>query len=798
MRFDELVLRVPGEELRIGFHERLTVLAGVGALDRQALVRAVLGAMTGDGDASTLTGTDHTGRPLEITAEQGRVSARFADDASAAPVPIGWFAPDAASLHDLMVLGADDLGPEASTIDRDDDPPELTEARSSLRAIAAELAEATEGQRRVDAAQAELTALQQRIHVAEGDAARREYARTLADLERVRAEAAAIQSGVQGAENDRQLLAATDEAHRLAARWSELANATASARARLESAGDDAVEPADVGRLVDVPDAVPADLPSLVAELGRAGDHAAALEDRLRVVASASLPDPDHGRVLTLATVDQVELWSAHERAVEAAELVSREQVAMGGIGADGDRALAIGELEAAHAAAEHASEVLQRRFVKVVGGSALTALVGMLLGTGSAVVGLGLCAVAVVAAAVGVGRPWLARSAAERREARALERVGVPTYLAFHLRRVDATLDPSILDRLGFAQAELAAAQRAWVSVAGDVPLGDAAALRPEVTAYADALAAQQGAVQEVAELRRSLDELALPDLAAARERVQLAVEAYGLGPDDLDGLEPRLVLDLVGRQVVLGRAARSQRALEEAEADEEKVAARLDDLLVRLGFGEGALDARVGALDWAVERAAEREAARAAARPREQIEADLHRLNAEVRRLRRPEWTEVSATEADGPDIADLEAEKAALEAELATARRAATASSGIDVERLADRHAALERRVTALEVQLRGERGEGADVEELQRYLFAALTRAHKVGPRAEPIPVLLDDPFARVPAERKYELMDMLRRLSEKTQMLYMTDDAFIGAWARQRADDGSISLLEPVE
>lgn len=798
MRFDELVLRVPGEELRIGFHERLTVLAGVGALDRQALVRAVLGAMTGDGDTSVLTGVDHTGRPVEITADNGHVSARYTDDGTAAPVPIGWFAPDAESLRDLMVLSADDLGPSSATVDRDDDPPELTEARSSLRAIAAELAEASEGQRRVDAVQAEITALQRRIHVAEGDAARREYARALADLERVRAEAAAIQSGVQGAENDRQLLAGTDEAHRLATRWSELANVTVAARARLESTGDGSVEPADVGRLVDVPDAIPADLPGLVAELSRAADHVQALEERLRVVASASLPDPEDGRILTLATVDQAELWAAHERAVEAAELMSREQVAMGGIGADGDRALAIGELEAAHAAAERAAEVIQRRLVKVVGTSALTALAGMLIGTGSAVVGIGTCLVALVIAGVGIGGPWVARSAAQRREARSLERVGVPTYLAFHLRRVDATLDPSILDRLGFAQAELAAAQRAWTSVAGDVPLDDAAALRRDVTAYAEALASQHGAVQEVAELRRSLDELALPDLARARERVQLAVEPYGLAAEDLEGLEPPLVLDLVHRQVRLARAARGQRALEDAEADEEKVAARLDDLLVRLGFGEGPLDARVGALDWAAARAAEREAARAAARPREQIEADLHRLNAEVRRLRRPEWTEVSANEADGPDLADLEAEKARLEAELAAAREAATAASGIDAERLADRHAALERRVTALEVQLRGERGESADVEELQRYLLAALTRANKVGPRSEPIPVLLDDPFSRVPAERKYELMDMLRRLSEKTQMLYMTDDAFIGAWARQRADDGAISLLEPVE
>jgi hypothetical protein len=256
--------------------------------------------------------------------------------------------------------------------------------------------------------------------------------------------------------------------------------------------------------------------------------------------------------------------------------------------------------------------------------------------------------------------------------------------------------------------------------------------------------------------------------------------------------------VLDFVERQVALGRVARRRRALEDAEADEEKVAARLDDVLVRLGFADGALEARVGALDWAVERAREREAARAAARPQADVEADLHRLNAEVRRLRRPEWTEVTAVEAHGPGVEELTATRSQLVAELAAARAAALTASGVDVEKLSDRHAAVERRVAALEVQLRGERGDGADVEELQQYLLAALTRANCVGPSGEPVPVLFDDPFARVPAERKWELMDLLRRLSEKTQVLYLTDDAFIGAWARQQADDNAISLLEPVE
>ncbi len=37
MRFEELVLRIPGDEFKIRFHEHLTVLSGIGMLERGAL-----------------------------------------------------------------------------------------------------------------------------------------------------------------------------------------------------------------------------------------------------------------------------------------------------------------------------------------------------------------------------------------------------------------------------------------------------------------------------------------------------------------------------------------------------------------------------------------------------------------------------------------------------------------------------------------------------------------------------------------------------------------------------------------
>jgi uncharacterized protein YhaN len=198
---------------------------------------------------------------------------------------------------------------------------------------------------------------------------------------------------------------------------------------------------------------------------------------------------------------------------------------------------------------------------------------------------------------------------------------------------------------------------------------------------------------------------------------------------------------------------------------------------------------------LEWAVERAGEREQARVAARPRAAIEESLEHLQNEARRLRRPEWASVQASEASGPDLDELldrrdELKKAA----------AADHDAVVDLERLSDRHSAMERRVASLEAQLDPGCGEASigQLADVQQYLLSHLTKAAHAGPYDESVPVLLDEPFLRVPAERKWELLDMLRRLGEKTQLIYLTDDPFVGAWARRRASAGLITLLEPID
>src|SRR5438309_5997170 len=71
MRLEELILRIPGDEFQVRFHEHLTVLSGIGLLERQALADSVMGALTGGAENAVVTLRDHTGRPIEIVCRGG-------------------------------------------------------------------------------------------------------------------------------------------------------------------------------------------------------------------------------------------------------------------------------------------------------------------------------------------------------------------------------------------------------------------------------------------------------------------------------------------------------------------------------------------------------------------------------------------------------------------------------------------------------------------------------------------------------------------------------------------------------
>jgi hypothetical protein len=788
VQFDELILQGPEDELRVHFHPELTVLSGLGMLERRALSDSILGALIGGAESTSLRYVGPAGRPITVIGRDGRVTARHADG-SDAPPPLGTLAPDPVTLRSLMLLSADDLGVLTRPA-RDDEPPELREARTMLVELTEELHSALGQQHAGATLQAELDAVEDDLRAARDGLARREYAQVLAQLERVRAEAAAMQAGTASVDSDRHLLSSADAARALATRWNEASARVTELAAQLE--GRPRFEPADRDLMAAVPSEPPADLDGLIDALQRSIEAYDTLDQRLQVLAVSKLPAPSDPVVAELGLLEQATLWRAAERLGEASATMQRVQLSLGGLEIDdmGPSLTLIDEIEAAHRKVEDADSA--------VAAAKLPGMVGVGVGVLAGVAGMAAAPVllpvglagAAVAGVAGIVRPRSRLSKAARVEHEALEQADATTYLGFHIRRVEASVDPKLRGLVDSTMSEHRGALSAWLELVGeDIDVETAAHLRPEVELYNEALRNLGDTAVEIEQLRREIDEQAEPARTAARDALAISIEPYLIDERSLDDLAH--LHACVEQQCVRGIAARSQAELDDAEVDDEKVSARLDDLLLQLGFDAGPLDARVGALEWAVSRALEREDARQRGRPRAELDAELLELQEAAANLRRPEWATVTAADAVTPDIPELEARRSELVSELMAAH------AEVDVDRLADRHAAVERRVASLEARHGGHdiNGDPGAIADMQQHLLAHLATASTAGPDGDPVPVVLDDVFLRVPADRKWDLLDLLHRLAELHQLVYLSDDAFVAAWARQRALDGTITLLE---
>jgi uncharacterized protein YhaN len=81
-------------------------------------------------------------------------------------------------------------------------------------------------------------------------------------------------------------------------------------------------------------------------------------------------------------------------------------------------------------------------------------------------------------------------------------------------------------------------------------------------------------------------------------------------------------------------------------------------------------------------------------------------------------------------------------------------------------------------------------------VQARLEAWLRNLTTQTPHGELLPLLLDDPFSRLHGEGKWEVLEVIDRLAEQAQMIYLTDDTDVVLWARRKAATGSLRLLEP--
>jgi hypothetical protein len=115
--------------------------------------------------------------------------------------------------------------------------------------------------------------------------------------------------------------------------------------------------------------------------------------------------------------------------------------------------------------------------------------------------------------------------------------------------------------------------------------------------------------------------------------------------------------------------------------------------------------------------------------------------------------------------------------------------------DIDRLADRREALSRRVAILETSA----GTGpllVAAEEAEMVLLGRFAQTRRIGPEAEPVPVLVDNALTAFPRHEKWRLLDLLARLGEASQVVYLTDDEETLEWARSRSVNGGVSLLTP--
>jgi len=786
VRFEELSLRIPGDEFRMRFHKRITVLSGLEARERRGLVDSLLGSLAnGPTSQTVLVYRDGQGRRVTLSCtESGEITHTY-DDGSYAPDLIGSLGLDGARLNELCHIDEASVGLFAADVGTPESQ-ELVEARTALTAITQELDGAMGARQAVEALREEMAEIDERLREAEEGGAKRRYARLLAQLERVRAEAAAARTGDVGAASDRRFMEHGRTAIRVAKRWTQ-------ANARLEEARQhfgrrERLDESTLAQAEATPTRVPAKLDALVRAYADAEARRQQLSDHLSSLATACLPEPTHPSVVRLASTDQDSVWETARHVLETAAQLDEESLALGWLDTVGVNLDVATEIEMAHAAVEEAERVLatrRKQGLLATGGAGLVGVATLPIVPLLAPVALIGAAGAALWSFVG---PRKHLEEVEADEQTVLKKAGVPTYLSFHMRRIDATIDPNARERLHLSALEHRVALSEWQELAGEIDAAEALVLEPEVRRYAAAVASLGGAADEIDAARRELAEVAEPAADKARATLMRACAPFGV--DD-----PTLAAGMVREQAELAATAHLQRQLDKAEAEEADVRDELETVLEQAGVEGTDVATRVAALEEAFGNARRRDQARTHSRSREEIEAELGRLEALVRREHRPEWgSTVAPDDSEEPDVSDLQRRRAVASQAYDTALNLVP-----DVEHLADRKAAVERRVHVLESSLEsgGGSGEsGIDAEDVRSQLIARLTDARKAA-GDEALPVVLDETLVRVRGEHKWELLDLIERVADKTQIVYLTDDYDVVVWARRRAGGSALALLEPV-
>ena len=788
MRFEELAYRDGGQAVTIPFHRTLTVLGGLDAELRKRFAERAVASLTGSnaaGHGTSLVFVDGSGSRVHLVRDlRGGTTVTDLDsgeDLAEALAdgggPIDWLHLLGLGSAELLLLdpvhferdetagsGAAPAGPSGSE-GAGAEGDELAEARAVLAQVEEEYRQVVARHRQVDTLRAELGRLDDEIRLADEHAARLRYDDAARRVARLEAELARL----QGAEPAEQRVA---EAALAAVRLVPVHRAAAAALDEAQAAFGDRrrLDHRSLTRALGLPADAPENLERLQAEFLAASRRRAELVARLDAGAASDLAAPSAPWVITLARQQHPELWARAERVTAAGTRAAELSMGLGGAGQHG---ALVAELEAAHAVVEEAERELYGAKVKTLA------------------------------------------MAAKRRLANALEdeqvvlaKAGLVSWLAFQMRRIDVLLEPDALEALRVAELEHQVASVAWAELAGDVDPDAALAARDEIERYAAEMADAQHNVQATELLHRELVDDAEPALAAARAALMEACRSFDV--------EPEHAVSEVEAIVSEARHARLQQAVEDAEAALRTIESELEAHLAAAGRpGPGHLADRLEAVTGLADEAALHLEAAESTRSVDEVEADLVQARATLARLARPEWEHLppppafpisadsaaigsadpaGSNDADGTDrVGKLVEERARIAAEAEAAGRSLP-----DVDRLADRREALARRVLVLETSA----GTGpalVTAEEAEMVLLGRFAQTRRVGPEAEPVPVLVDDALAAFPRHEKWRLLDLLARLGEASQVVYLTDDEETIEWARSRSSNGGVGLLaaEPV-
>src|SRR5579872_5016723 len=106
-----------------------------------------------------------------------------------------------------------------------------------------------------------------------------------------------------------------------------------------------------------------------------------------------------------------------------------------------------------------------------------------------------------------------------------------------------------------------------------------------------------------------------------------------------------------------------------------------------------------------------------------------------------------------------------------------------------------------IERLSARMTGHVAEGAphydiDPAEVAHWLAARFTALRKVGPAGESLPLILDDPLLGIDAGVKQWILELIGRSAGTPQVVYLTSDPDVAAWARVEAIAGHLAVLEP--